>query len=178
MLKTNQEQNLSYILGNKFEALFPSIFTVIATLLSLTIIIIVLTKFLYNPIKKMHSERTKYIQDNIDIAEKENKYASLDREKANKELILARLKANKIIEKAKSEALEVREMKIHLAKKEAKKVIDDANKKIKSQQIKFEEDSKKIIVDVALLGAKKIIEKEIDSKTNKKIIEDFIKDKK
>lgn len=178
MFQSNQEQNVSYILGNKFEALFPSIFTIIATLLSLTIIIIVLTKFLYNPIKKLHDERRKYIQDNIDVAEKENKQATLDREQANKELILARLKANKIIEKAKSEVLEVKETKINLAKKEAKKIIEDANKKIKSQKIKFEEDSKKIIVDVALSAAKKIIEKEIDSKTNQKIIEDFIKVKK
>ena len=178
MFKTNQEQNLASILGNKFEALFPSIFTIIATLLSLTIIIFVLTKFLYHPIKKMHDERRKYIQDNIDVAEKENKHASLDREKANKELILARLKANEIIEKAKSEAFEVRETKIDFAKKEAQKVIDDANKKIKSQQMKFEEESKKIIVDIALSAAKKIIEKEIDPKTNKKIIEDFVKVKK
>ena len=178
MVETIQEQNLSKILTGKFEGLFPSLFTIIATLLSLTIIIIVLTKFLYNPIKKMHDQRKKYIQDNIDVAEKENKEAILDREKANKELILARLKANKIIEKAKSEALEVREVKINLAKKEAKKVIDDANSKIKSQKIKFEEDSKKVIVDVALLAAAKIVEKEIDSKTNRKIIENFIKVKK
>lgn len=123
----------------------------------------------------MHDDRKNYIQENIDSAETQNSEAALDREKANEELIQARLEAAEIVNKAKIEADEVRMQRIAKAKDEAAKVINDAQVSIQAQQEKFEEESKKAIVDVALAAAAKVIEKEVDNKTNKKIVENYIK---
>jgi F-type H+-transporting ATPase subunit b len=136
MSKVEKSSKLASDLTNKFDAIFPTWPTIVATLLSLLIIVIVLTKFLYNPIKKIHDERRKYINDNIQTAIKENTNAILDREEANNELIKARLKAKEIINVANEQALELK------------------NKNIE------------------------IVEKEVDTKTNRKIIEDFMKVKK
>lgn len=170
--------NTTSDLNEKFEALFPTWPTVVATLLALLILFTVLTKLLYKPVKKMHDDRKNYIQDNIDSAEAQKADAVSDRENANNELIQARLAAAEIINQAKMEAEDVRSEKIAKAEVEAKKVIEDAKANMAAQQAKFEEDSREAIVEVALSAAAKVIEKEVDNKTNRKIVEDYVKAKK
>ncbi len=165
-------------LSEKFEAIFPAWPTVLATIISFLVLMIVLTKFLYKPVKGMHDNRKKYIQDNIDSSEVQNKNAALDREKANDELIKARLVAAELMKNAKLQASEAREIEIAKAHEAAAKVIADAKLNMEAQQRKFEEESKEAIIDVALQAASKIIEKEVDSKTNRKIVSDYIKAKK
>ena len=165
-------------LKEKFEGLFPTWTTVVATILALLIILIVLVKLVYKPVKKMHDDRRNYIQNNIDSAEAQNAEAVSDRELANDELINARLKATEIINKAKLESEDVRAERIAQAEKDARKIIEDAQINIKAQQAKFDEESREAIVEVALAAAAKVVEKEVDNDTNKKIIEDFVKAKK
>jgi len=150
----------------------------LATVLSLLILIFVLGKFLYKPIKDSVEARKKYIQDNIDESEKQNKDASLDREKANDELMTARLEAANIIAEAKVAAETKRAEIVAAAKDEATGIVTSAKEDIELEKAKFEQDSKQAIIDVALEAAAKVVEKEVDNKSNKKIVEDFIKAKK
>lgn len=161
-------------LSEKFQALFPTWTTVLATIIALLILLIVLTKLAYNPVKKMHDKRKNYIQDNIDSAEAQNAYAASDREQANDELIQARLSAAELIKQAKIEASEVRAIEITKAEAEAARVINDAKVEMLNQQLKFEEESKNAIIDVAIAAAGKVIEKEVDNKTNRKIVVDYV----
>lgn len=165
-------------LSEKFDALFPAWPTVVATILAVLILLFVLSKFLYKPVKKMHDDRKRYIQNNISEAERLSKDAILDREKANDEIIQARIQATEIIAAARVDAENTRAQKILLANEEAHRLLVDAKRDIESQQAKFDQDSKEAIIDVALAAAAKVIEKEVDNKTNRKIIEDFISEKK
>lgn len=165
-------------LKEKFDALFPTWTTVVATILALLILLLVLTKLLYKPIKKMHDDRRNYIQENIDAAEKQNKEAVSDREKANDELIQARLEVAEIIKKASEDAEQVRLQKIHLADAEARKVIADTKSNMLIQQAKFDEEKQEAIIEVALAAASKVIEKDADNETNRKIISEFAQGKK
>ena len=166
------------VLSEKFEALFPTWTTVVATLIALIILLIILTKLFYKPVKKMHDERKDYIQHNIDSAESQNEEAVSDREKANDELIQARILAAKIVNQANEDAELVKVDKLAMAKISANKVIEDANSNIEAQQAKFDEESEKAIIEVAMAAAAKVIEKEVDNNTNRKIVENYIKAKK
>ena len=169
------QHDTSSDLSEKFESLFPTWPTIVATILALLILLLVLTKLFYKPVKKMHDERKNYIQNNIDSAEAHSAEAVSDREKANDELIQARQTAVEIINKAKEDAEVVRHEKLLKADAEVSRIVEDARQNMKTQQAKFEEESEKVIVDVALAAAAKVIEKEVDSKSNKKIIKDFVK---
>lgn len=162
----------------KFDALFPTWPTMVATILSLLLLLLLLTKLLYKPVKKMHDDRRKYIQDNIDMAEQDNHEAAKDREKANGELIQARMDAADIIQRAKTEAEQVRANQLALAHSEAQRLIINAKSEIEHQQVKFKEESRESLVKLALAAAEKVIEKEVDSKSNKNIIDNFIRNKK
>lgn len=123
----------------------------------------------------MHDDRQRYIKNNISEAEKMHQDAYLDREKANDEIIQARLQATEIIAAARIEAQDLHSSKIILANKEVEKIKEDAKRDIEAQQAKFEIEAKEAIVEVALAAAAKVVEHEVDSTANRKIINDFIK---
>ncbi|WKX02148.1 F0F1 ATP synthase subunit B [Candidatus Mycoplasma mahonii] len=169
--------NLSVELKDKFDALFPTWPTMLATILSLIILLTILTKMVYKPVKKSFQNRQNYIQNNIKEAEMMNSQAITDRELADNELMRAQIEATEIISNAKVKAEIVRAEKLEIAKEEVVKLVKDAKIDIKHQQEKFDEESKEAIINVALTAASKVIEKEVDNKTNRKIISDFIKAK-
>ena len=159
----------------KFAGLFPTWITVVATIVAVLILMLVLTKLLYEPIKKNFKDRQSYIQTNINEAERQNTVASSDREKANDELIIARSAAADILTTAKVQAEVVRAKEIAKAKEEAQGIISSARAEMANEQTKFEMESKAAMVDIALEAAAKVVEKEVDNKTNRKIVEDYIK---
>lgn len=176
--KSADSKSTADSISELFDGIFPTWPTVLATILSLLILMFVLTKFLYNPIKKSVEDRRKYIQGNIDEAEDQNKKASSDREKANEELIQARKEAADVITNAKLRAEKIKSNSLIIAKKEADRLLKSANEDIEIEKAKFAKESKKAIVDVALSAAAKIVEKEVDTKANKKMVKDFIDGKK
>ena len=81
-----------------------------------------------------------------------------------------------IIEKAKDEALMVKEGILEEANKEAKAKLVQADRQIEAQKLAAKEEMKQEIVEVALEVATKVMEKEIDYETNQKFADEFIKD--
>ena len=65
---------------------------------------------------------------------------------------------------------------IESANKTAKDRIDQANLEIESAKRESLEDIRKEIIDVAMLAAEKVVEREIDAKDNKKFLDNFVKD--
>lgn len=169
--------SVSTDLNEKFNALFPAWPTVVATIIAVLILLFVLSKLIYKPVKKMHDDRKRYIQNNINEAERLSKEATHDREKANDEIIQARIEATEIIAAARIEAENTRAIKAAAAVEEANRILVDAKKEIEAQQAKFDQESREAIIEVALEAAAKVIEKEVDNKTNRKIVEDFIKER-
>ena len=54
---------------------------------------------------------------------------------------------------------------------------EKARKDIENERIQMKEELSREVIDVALLAASKVVEREVSEKDNKKIIDDFIKDK-
>lgn len=154
--------------------LFPTWPTIVATLLALLILLLVLTKLVYKPVKNMYEKRRQYVQSNIDESKNQLSIALQDREQACEELLLARNRADAIIQEASKVAEQLKMESVIAAKDGADLIVNQAKTMIKEQQIEFYESSKQIIVDVALQAAQKVIEKEVDLKTHKKLINEFI----
>ncbi len=170
-----QKGSAKFDLTDKFGALFPTWPTVLATIIAVLILLLVLTKLVYQPVKKMNHDRRDYIQNNINEAESQNSSAVSDREKAQEELTIARIQAAEIISASKVDAEEIKAHRIAKAKKSAQIIIDSAKKDIVAQQMKFDQESEEAIIEVALSAAAKVVEKDVDSVSNRKIITDFIK---
>ncbi|MCR8613333.1 MAG: F0F1 ATP synthase subunit B [Mycoplasma sp.] len=161
-------------IAEKFKALFPAWPTVLATLLAVTVLMVVLTKLVWQPVKKSMRDRTNYIQSNIDNATKKNEIATKNRETSFEELRISRDEAATILSNAKLEASKIKYEAIIESKRVSEIMMQDAKSEIDREKQLFAQNARKEIVDVALEAAKKIVEKEVDTAANKKIIEDFV----
>lgn len=79
-----------------------------------------------------------------------------------------------IVEKAKSDALKVRDDIVDQAKKEAASKLEQAQKQIEAEKQQAKEDMKQEIVSVAIEAATKIIEKDMNNQENQQMVEDFV----
>ncbi len=156
------------------DNLFPTWPTIVASLIALLILLVILTKLVYNPVKNMYAKRQGYVQGNIDASKNQLQMAYENREQASKELLLARNRAEAIIEEANKVAESIKMQSVIEAKDAANNIIYMAKTSIEEQKNKFYQQSKQMIVDVALKAASKVIEKEINEKTHQKLINEFI----
>lgn len=156
--------------------LFPNIATIIIQLCATGVMFMVFKKYLWNTVKAFMEKRAEIIEGNILEAKQINEKAKVFIEESENQAKAAAKEYREIIEKAKDEALMVKEGILEEANKEAKAKLVQADRQIEAQKLAAKEEMKQEIVEVALEVATKVMEKEIDYETNQKFADEFIKD--
>ena len=161
---------------NFLTKLFPNVWDALATFLAFIVLLLVAFYFAYKPVKKLIKKRGDYVEGKIKDADEKEKEANEKLLQADQKIKDSNVEAIAIIEKAQEDALLEKE-RIAL---EAKKAREEEVKKAKEQIAQEIEASKdevhKEIVSVALDASKKVLSREVNSKDNEKLIDDFIKD--
>ena len=67
-------------------------------------------------------------------------------------------------------------MAMNTAKQDAQKIVDDARKEIEVEKTRALNDIKKEVSNLVISAAEKVVEKNMDSDTNRKLISEFIDD--
>lgn len=156
--------------------LFPNLFTLIAQLISTGILFLCFKKFLYGPLQKMLEKRAEYIEDNIKESKEINEQAKLKLQESD---ALARQSAKEyreIVDKAKEDALVESAKIIEEARMTAERKMIQANQQIEADKQKAKEEMQEQMVDIALSAATKIIQKEMDTKTNRDYVDAFVRE--
>ena len=141
------------------------------------LLVLILAKFLVKPVRNYIAARQAYIQGNLDEAANKNKEADEKLLDANTQLKEARVTSKQMVENAKVTALNEKDRIVEETKVEVASMKEKARKDIENERIQMKEQLSKEVIDVALLAASKVVEREVSEKDNKKIIDDFIKDK-
>lgn len=141
------------------------------------LLVLILAKFLVKPVRNYIAARQAYIQGNLDEAANKNKEADEKLLDANTQLKEARVTSKQMVENAKVTALNEKDRIVEETKEEVASMKEKARKDIENERIQMKEQLSKEVIDVALLAASKVVEREVSEKDNKKIIDDFIKDK-
>ena len=160
--------------GDITEFMSIDLTTIIATLLNTLILFLVLKHFLFDKVNKVVDERQKEIQDSYDRAEEAEKNAQ-------------KLEAdyNEKIGQAKQEGAEIIRDATKKAQARADEIIDEARVEAKGIRVNAEneiEREKKIAVNaikdeisqIAFSAAAAVVEKDLTSEDNEKLIEKFI----
>ncbi|QJB71381.1 F0F1 ATP synthase subunit B [Mycoplasma sp. 1654_15] len=170
------KSELSQDIDKLFKGLFPNPWIMLATVLSFAILFLILSKFLYKPLKKNIEKRRKFLQDNID-ATIENKEKSLQLvEEKNKELLEAKLARQEIIAKAKIQAANIATTYTNNAKAESKRIVEEGKFYVLQLKQKAEQETKKEIISTATVLASKILEKNITYQDEQELIDELFKD--
>ena len=141
------------------------------------LLVLILAKFLVKPVRNYIAARQAYIQGNLDEAANKNKEADEKLLDANTQLKEARVTSKQMVENAKVTALNEKDRIVEETKEEVASMKEKARKDIENERIQMKEQLSKEVIDVALLAVSKVVEREVSEKDNKKIIDDFIKDK-
>lgn len=159
-------------IGNK---IIPNdIWSFVVQLLATLILVLILSKFLVKPAKKFINDRKAYIEQNINEAVMKNKEADENLLKAENRLKNSRKESKDIISNAREVALSEKKKIVDETKQEVNSLRDKAFKDIETERQKMKEDLSNDIVDVALLAASKVVDRNITSDDSRKIVEDFI----
>ncbi len=157
-----------------FEGLVPTVAIVIGTVISLLIVFWIISYFVYFPVKDIVEKRSEKIRKDLVTAEKLNTEASKSLKRAQTAIRSSKNEATEIVAKSIDEATIVKEEIITDAKSKAVTMLKQARDQIVHEQKEAEGQINDEITKIAMLAATRIIEKEINPKTNKKLINDLI----
>lgn len=148
---------------------------IIWTIIIFILLLILLRKIAWKPLIKALNNREETINAALENAEKQRKETEELLEKNKKLFAEANANSMKIINDGKEAAGKIKDDIISKANAESKKMIEQAKKEIELQKESVMEKIKDEIADVAIKAAEKIIVDNLDSKKQKKVIDEFIK---
>lgn len=149
-----------------------------ATLLGQTISFLVFVwfckKFVWPMMMNPIAERQKKIADGLAAAEKGQQAEELAKKEAEKLVAEAKSKATEIVSSAEKRGSAVEEEAKTKAKAESERIISAAQAEIDQETNRAKEGLRKQVSALAVAGASKIINKEIDDKSHDDLLEDLI----
>lgn len=151
-----------------------NLWQILISLANLTILFLLLKKFLYKPVTKMLNERQAEIDNKYSDADAAKQSAEQKNAELTNRLANAKLEAEGIVKEA-ADAAKVRGDKIvEEAKATADGIVRQAQNDAKLEKQRAEAAIKTQIIDVSTALTEKMLEREINSDDHKSLIDNFI----
>lgn len=150
--------------------------TIIWTFVNIIVLFAFFRVFLFRPVTKIMDARKQLIVDDLENAKVTKEQAEKLKDDYKIELQKADEKAADIIHRANERAVLEYDRQMDLAKEDANKLILNANKQIDLERKRSMQDAQSEIADIAILAAAKILGEQMDDKSNKRMMNDFIKE--
>ena len=148
--------------------------TIIATLLNTLILFLVLKHFLFDKVNKVVDERQKEIKESYDRADEAEKNAQKLEADYNEKIGQAKEESAEIIRDATKKAQVRADEIIDEARVEAKGIRTNAENEIEREKKIAVNAIKDEISQIAFSAAAAVVEKDLTSEDNEKLIEKFI----
>lgn len=144
---------------------------------SLTFILFVwfCMKFIWPPLTRALDERKKNIADGLAAGERGRRELELGEKKALETIKKAKQEAAEVISLAEKRAAEIADEAKDHAKAEAERIVAAARAEIEQELNRAKEQLRAAVSELAVAGAARILEKEVDAKAHAKLLEGVVK---
>ena len=156
------------------EKLVPNLLSFVVQFLSFLVLLLAVFFLAYKPVKRLLKKRADFIEEEINQAKENNAQAALSVNEAKELVNTSKVKASEIIKNAEIQGQEKFDAMILEAKEEVKQMKKDAEEDIIRAKEDALQDIRNEMVNVALSASKEILKREVDSKDNVRLAEDFI----
>ena len=156
------------------EKLVPNWVSFVVQFLSFLILLLVVFFLAYKPVKKILQKRADYVENEIKQAKENNDQAQASVEEAKQLVATSKEQASAIIKNAEAQGQQRFDAIILEAKQEVAEMKKAAEQDIERAKEDAIQDIRSEMVNVALSASKEILKREVDSKDNVKLAEDFI----
>lgn len=154
--------------------LTPSGGLIVWTLVIFVVTMIVLAKFAFRPITAAVAARERSLEEEIEQAKRDRTEAANILAQQRQLLEHAQADAQKLITDARGAGDRVRQQLLEQAHTEQQGMLERARKEIDDERQRAIADLRREAVDLAIMGAGKVIEKNLDDQTNRKLVEQFL----
>lgn len=150
--------------------------TTIVTLATFVILLALLKKFAWGPLKEVMDKRERDINKYIDDAEQAKINAQKLEEENRKTLKETQDEVQRILDDAKIQARKQHEEIIHEANVRANGMIETAQSEINSEKERALADINNQVSEISVLIASKVLRKEISEQDQKDLVEKYLKE--
>jgi F-type H+-transporting ATPase subunit b len=131
-------------------------------------------KFVWPPIMSALDERKKKIADGLAAAERGKHEQELAEQRAKEVIGEAKQEASNIIAQAQKRASEIVEEAKETARTEGERIVASANAEIEQEVNRAKEHLRGQVVSIAVAGAGKVLNREIDDKAHDDLLKDLV----
>lgn len=150
----------------------------IAQIVNFGIVLTVLWAFALKPLMRVMNKRTQDIEKSLQDA-KEVERKLREAEKTKEEMVLeAKRQSQAILETTSQEAEKMREEKLQATRQELEKITRKAKADLQQEKDKMVREAKEEVGSLIITASSKIIGKNLDTETNKKLIEETVRETK
>ena len=144
------------------------------TLLIFVILYFILSKFAFGPITKAVEAREKALEDAIEGAKRDRDAAAKLLAEHQAAIDAARGEGQKMIAEGRAVAEKMRTDLLEQTRKEQQEMLERARREIESERDKAVAQLRREAIDLALAGASKVIEQNLESDKNRKLVENYL----
>ncbi len=158
----------------KADLLSPSYGLMAWTLIIFVVLAIILSRFAFGPITAAVRAREQALEEAIAGAKRDREEAAKLLEQHRAALDASRGEAQKLIADARVAAERVRAELVEQAHAEQTNMLARARQEIESEKARAVADLRREAVDLAIAGAGKVIERNLDQASNRQLVESFL----
>jgi F-type H+-transporting ATPase subunit b len=144
------------------------------TLAIFAVLLIILSKFAYKPLLASVEERERALQDALDKAQRDREESARVLAEHRQQLDAARGEAQKLIAEGRATAEKLRTDLLEQTRLQQQEMLDRARRDIETAKTNAIADLRREAVDLAIAGAGKVIERNLDSDANRRLVESYL----
>ena len=148
--------------------------TILAQILNFLILVVILRAVAYKPVARLLQQRSDKIRNDLEQADADKKAAEQTLTQYKAQLADAQKKAQAIVEKANVTARQEHDAAVAETRKENERMKQTAQAEIENERNRAFEEMKSQIVTLSLAAAGKVVSKNLDTKENDKLVNEFI----
>ena len=147
------------------------------TVLNILVLFFVLKKILFKPVTNHIENRNKKIEDALKAAEESKEMVKQMKLEYDEKLKAAKDEGQKVVDMYKGMGEKEYNTIIASAKEEANQIIVNAKSELQIEKDQLVKEVKEELADLVLAASEKVLKKNIDDDTNRKLISEFINEK-
>ena len=160
--------------GGGADLLSPNYGLMVWTLIIFVALLVILAKLAFKPLTASVEARERALEEAISAAKRDREEAARLLAEHRAALDASRGEAQKVIADARAAAERVRGEIVEQAHAEQARMLERARQEIEAEKSKAIVELRREAVDLALAGASKVIEKNLDQATNRQLVERFL----
>jgi len=160
--------------GEKVDLLSPNAGVMFWTLIIFVVLLFVLARFAFKPLTAAVEAREKHLEEMIQSAKADRDEAARLLAEQRKALDASRADAQRVVAESRITAEKLRNEMMEQTKQQQRELLDRARGEIDNERKRAITDLRREAVDLALAGASKLVERNLDDQTNRKLVESFL----